>query len=187
MTFPTTRETSVNVFPSPEKFCIHTYKIVSIEWSREIVLLEIIMILQENLFDLLVELDDTVSRWIFSVPDLYRHSRSHYWCLQLLTHVLDDFFEFRILWIDEIDPSQFSYVFKKELFIRQLLASLSDWRAFPLTSRALYVNVFQWNREWVVQFLSDTSISEQFESIHVASLQQISFLLLWCDDHRCME
>ena len=38
----------------------------------------------------------------------------------------------------------------------------------------------------VVQFLPNKSISEQFESIHVTILQQISFLL-WNDGHRCME
>ena len=31
------------------------------------------------------------------------------------------------------------------------------------------------------------SISEQFESRHVTILQQMSFLLLWSGDHRCME
>ena len=52
-----------------------------------------------------------------------RHGRSD-WCFQLLTRVLDGFFEFRILRVDEIDPSQFSSVFKMELFIRPLLLFL---------------------------------------------------------------
>ena len=34
------------------------------------------------------------------------------------------FFEFRILRVDEIDPSQFSCVFKVELFLRPLLLLL---------------------------------------------------------------
>ena len=46
------------------------------------------------------------------------------WCFQLLTRVLDGLIEFRILWVDEIDPSQFSSVFKMELFIRPLLLLL---------------------------------------------------------------
>ena len=53
-------------------------------------------------------------------PNFAGHSKSH-WCFQLLTRVLDRFFEFLILWVDEIDPSQFSCVFKMELFIRPLL------------------------------------------------------------------
>ena len=39
----------------------------------------------------------------------------------------------------------------------------------------------------VFQFVLCISISEQFESIHVTILQQISFLLLWSGGHRCME
>ena len=39
----------------------------------------------------------------------------------------------------------------------------------------------------VVQFVPSISILEQFESIHVTILQQISFLLLWSGGHRCME
>ena len=38
--------------------------------SLEVVKVETLMILQENLFDLLLELGDPVSRWMFSVPDL---------------------------------------------------------------------------------------------------------------------
>ena len=49
-----------------------------------------------------------------------RHSRSH-WCFQLLTRVLDGFFEFLIIRVDEIYLSQFSCVFKMELFLRKLL------------------------------------------------------------------
>ena len=45
--------------------------------------------------------------------------------LLFLQYGLDDnAFEFRILWVDEIDPSQFSIVFKMELFIRPLLLLL---------------------------------------------------------------
>ena len=36
----------------------------------EVVEVETLLILQENLFDLLLELGDPVSRWMFSVPDL---------------------------------------------------------------------------------------------------------------------
>ena len=39
----------------------------------------------------------------------------------------------------------------------------------------------------VVQIVPSINIIEQFESIHVTILQQISFLLLWNDGHRCME
>ena len=61
------------------------------------------------------------------------HSMSH-WCFQLLTRILDGFFKFRILGVDEIDPSQFSCVFQMELFIRPFLlllqlGVLSHW--FP--------------------------------------------------------
>ena len=37
--------------------------------SLEVVEVETLLILQENLFDRLLELDDPVSRWMFSVPD----------------------------------------------------------------------------------------------------------------------
>ena len=40
------------------------------------------------------------------------------------TSILDGFLEFLILGVDEIDPSQFSSVFKMELFIRPLLLLL---------------------------------------------------------------
>ena len=39
----------------------------------------------------------------------------------------------------------------------------------------------------VVQYVPSMSILEQFESIHVTILQQISFLLLWSGGHRCRE
>ena len=39
----------------------------------------------------------------------------------------------------------------------------------------------------VIQFLPNLSISEQFESIHVTSLPQISILPLWSRGHRCKE
>ena len=42
------------------------------------------------------------------------HNRSH-WCFQLLTRVLDGFLKFLILGVDEIDPTQFTCVFKMEL------------------------------------------------------------------------
>ena len=58
-----------------------------------------------------------------SLPQFSRHSRSH-WCFQLLTRVLDGFSEFLVLRVDEMDPSQFSSVFKMELFIRPLLLLL---------------------------------------------------------------
>ena len=40
--------------------------------SHEVVEEETLLILQENPFDLLLELGDPVSRWMFSVPDLFR-------------------------------------------------------------------------------------------------------------------
>ena len=40
--------------------------------SLEVVKVETLVILQENLFYLLLELGGTVSRWMFSVPDLLR-------------------------------------------------------------------------------------------------------------------
>ena len=39
----------------------------------------------------------------------------------------------------------------------------------------------------VVQYVPSTNISEQFESMYLTILQQISFLLLWSGGHRCME
>ena len=38
-----------------------------------------------------------------------------------------------------------------------------------------------------LQFVPGISILEQFESIHVTILKQISFLLLWCGGRQCME
>ena len=38
--------------------------------SLEVVEVETLLIFLENLFDLLLELDVPVSRWMFSVPDL---------------------------------------------------------------------------------------------------------------------
>ena len=38
--------------------------------SLEVVEVETLLILQENLFDLLLELGGPVSRWMFSAPDL---------------------------------------------------------------------------------------------------------------------
>ena len=54
------------------------------ELSLEVVEVETLLILQENLFDLLLELGDPVSRWIFSVPDLHQqilfvHLRLEIW------------------------------------------------------------------------------------------------------------
>ena len=43
------------------------------------------------------------------------HSRSH-WCFQLLTRVLDGFFEFRILRVDEIDPAFSRWSFSSDHF-----------------------------------------------------------------------
>ena len=51
------------------------------------------------------------------------HSRSHR-CFLLLTRVLDGLFEFLIFRIDEIDPTQFSSVFKVNLFLGPLLLLL---------------------------------------------------------------
>ena len=51
------------------------------------------------------------------------HSRSN-WCFQLLTYVLDGFLKFLILWVDEINSSQFSCVIKMNLFFSPLLLLL---------------------------------------------------------------
>ena len=51
---------------------------------------------------------------------------------QLLTRVLDGFFEFRILRVDEIDPSQFFVRFQDGAFHSTTFASPSTWRAFPI-------------------------------------------------------
>ena len=42
------------------------------DMSLEVVKVETLLILQENLFDLLLELGGPVSRWMFSVPDLFQ-------------------------------------------------------------------------------------------------------------------
>ena len=52
--------------------------------SLQVVEVETLLILQENLFDLLLELGDPVSKWIFSVPDLHQqilfvHLRLEIW------------------------------------------------------------------------------------------------------------
>ena len=54
---------------------------------------------------------------------LARHSRRHRH-FQFLSSILDGFFEFLILRVNEIDPSQFSCVIKMELFIGPLLLLL---------------------------------------------------------------
>ena len=63
---------------------------------------------------------------------------------QPLTRVLDGFFEFRILGVDERNPTQFASVFKVKLFLRPLFASPSAWHAFPLTSRVLAKDDLAW-------------------------------------------
>ena len=50
-----------------------------------------------------------------------RHSRNN-WCFQ--TSIIDGFFEFIILQVNEVDLLQFSCVFKMKLFIRPLLLLL---------------------------------------------------------------
>ena len=70
---------------------------------------------------------------------LARHSQSD-WCFQLLTRILDGFFEFLVLSVNEIDPSQFS-CFSDGAFHSTIFDSPSAWRAFPLTSRALAMDV----------------------------------------------
>ena len=63
----------------------------------------------------------------FTIPTIFhnfsRQSRSH-WRFQLLTRILDGFFEFRSLRVNEINPSQLSCVFQMELLIRPLLLLL---------------------------------------------------------------
>ena len=46
-------------------------------------------------------------------------------------HSFNGFFEFLVLRVNEIDPSQISFVFQMELFIQTTFASPSAWRAFP--------------------------------------------------------
>ena len=46
---------------------------------------------------------------------------------------------------------------------------------------------FLTTKHQVVQYVPNKSISEQFESMHLKIIQQISFLLLWSGGHRCME
>ena len=55
--------------------------------------------------------------------DFARHSGSH-WYFNFLTRVLDGFFEFRILGVDEIDSTQFSCIVKMNLFFRPFLLFL---------------------------------------------------------------
>ena len=57
------------------------------------------------------------------------------------------------------------------------------WSIFEMIVKAYLLSL----EYQVVQFVPSISISEQFESIHVAILQQISFLLLWSRGHRCKE
>ena len=61
-----------------------------------------------------------------------------------LRAVLDGFFEFRVLGVDEIDPSQFFVRFQGGAFPQTTFASPSAWRAFPLTSRVLDINDLAW-------------------------------------------
>ena len=57
-------------------------------------------------------------------------SRSHR-CFQILTNILDGFFEFLILRVNEIDPLQFSCALQMEFFIRPLLLLL-QLAIFPI-------------------------------------------------------
>ena len=72
-----------------------------------------------------------------------RHNRSQRF-FQFLTSILDGFFEFLILRVNEIDPSQFSCVFKMELFHSTIFAPPSAWHSFPLFSRALAIDDLAW-------------------------------------------
>ena len=58
--------------------------------------------------------------------------------------ILDGFFEFLVLRVDEIDSSQFSCVFKMELFIRPLLLLLQLGISFPFSPRVLAINDLAW-------------------------------------------
>ena len=55
---------------------------------------------------------------------LARHSGSH-WCFQFLASILNGFFEFLFLWVNEINSSQFSCVVKMELLMLPLLLLFS--------------------------------------------------------------
>ena len=72
----------------------------------------------------LILLDASLPQFLIVFKNFAEHSRSH-WCFQFLTSIPDGFLEFLILRVDEMDSSQFSCVFKMELFIRPLLLFLS--------------------------------------------------------------
>ena len=77
------------------------------------------------------------------LADLARHGGGD-WSFQFLASILDGFFEFLILRVDEIDPSQFSCAIELKFFHVTTFASPSAWRAFPLTSRALAIDDQAW-------------------------------------------
>ena len=85
----------------------------------------------------LILLDAPLPQFFFII--LRVHSRSHR-CFQFLTSILDGFFQFLILRVNEIDPSQYSCVIQMELFIGPLLLLLQ----LPLFSRFLTINDLAW-------------------------------------------
>ena len=118
----------------------------------------------------------------------YRAKKSH-WFFQLLTCVLDGFLEFRILGVDEMDSSQFSCVFKVELFIEPLLlllqlGVLSHWLP-ELSPEMILPACFLWS----CQFLPDTKIRLEIalpmkQTEWHLSKNQTNFLTHRCSDSR---
>ena len=91
-----------------------------------------------------------------------KHCRSH-WCFQLLTRILDGFFEFLILRVNEIHPSQFSCVIQMELFIWSFLLLLQLGISFPFSSKILAINDLAWMHA-VFSFFSTRTTFEGFPS-----------------------
>ena len=74
---------------------------------------------------------------------LAKHSRSHR-RFQFLASIIDGFFEFLVLRVNEINSSKFSGIFPDKAFHQTTFASPSAWRAFPSTSRALAIDDLAW-------------------------------------------
>ena len=130
------------------------------------------------------------------------HSRSN-WCFQLLTRILDGFFEFRILGVDEINSTQFSSVFKMNLFFRPLLFFLqppvfgmpwgpsswppicNGWVKFSCCSNVIFMipvrYAFQSNSHRFVSF-DNTSI---FRLVFPNTAAAFTAAIYWCFTWHC--
>ena len=71
-------------------------------------------------------------------------------------------------WVDEIDPSQFSCVFKMDLFLRPLLLLHSAWHSFPYSPRVLAVDDLAWMSAvfslispWITYFRLDVFLQKE--------------------------